>query len=88
VLRDVKAADGTPLVKGKTVTGFTNSEEAAVGLSDVVPFLVEDMLQQKGGTYSKTADWGVYVVEDGLLITGQNPASSAKAAQALLAKLA
>ena len=88
VLRDVKAADGTPLVKGKTVTGFTNSEEAAVGLSDVVPFLVEDMLQQKGGTYSKTADWGVYVVEDGLLITGQNPASSAKAAQALLATLA
>ncbi len=88
VLRDVKAADGAPLVKGKTVTGFTNSEEAAVGLSDVVPFLVEDMLQQKGGTYSKTDDWGVYVVEDGLLITGQNPASSAKAAQALLAKLA
>ena len=88
VLRDVKAIDGTPLVKGKTVTGFTNSEEAAVGLSDVVPFLVEDMLQQKGGNYSKTTDWGVYVVEDGLLITGQNPASSAKAAQALLAKLA
>lgn len=88
VLRDVKAADGAPMVKGKTVTGFTNSEEAAVGLSDVVPFLVEDMLQEKGGTYSKTADWGVYVVEDGLLITGQNPASSAKAARALLAKLA
>ncbi len=88
VLRDVKAADGAPLVKSKTVTGFTNSEEEAVGLSDVVPFLVEDMLQQKGGNYSKTADWGVYVVEDGLLITGQNPASSAKAAQALLAKLA
>lgn len=88
VLRDVKAADGTPLVKGKTVTGFTNSEEAAVGLSDIVPFLVEDMLTQQGGDYSKTADWGVHVVEDGLLITGQNPASSAKAAQALLAKLA
>jgi putative intracellular protease/amidase len=88
VLRDVKAADGASLVKGKSVTGFTNSEEAAVGLSDVVPFLVEDMLQQKGGTYSKTADWGVHVVEDGLLITGQNPASSAKAAEALLAKLA
>ena len=88
VLRDVKAADGSPLVKGKTVTGFTNSEEAAVGLSDIVPFLVEDMLAQQGGNYSKTADWGVHVVEDGLLITGQNPASSEKAAQALLAKLA
>ena len=88
VLRDVKAADGTPLVKGKTVTGFTNSEEAAVGLSDIVPFLVEDMLGQQGGNYSKTADWGVHVVEDGLLITGQNPASSEKAAQTLLAKLA
>ncbi len=87
VLRDVKAADGSPLVKGKTVTGFTNSEEAAVGLSDIVPFLVEDMLAQQGGKYSKTADWGVHVVEDGLLITGQNPASSEKAAQALLAKL-
>ena len=88
VLRDVKAADGTPLVKGKAVTGFTNTEEAAVGLSDIVPFLVEDMLGQQGGDYSKTSDWGVHVVEDGLLITGQNPASSAKAAQALLAKLA
>ena len=88
VLRNVQAADGAPLVKGKSVTGFTNSEEAAVGLSDIVPFLVEDMLSQQGGTYSKTADWGVHVVEDGLLITGQNPASSEKAAQALLAKLA
>jgi len=87
VLRDVKAADGTSLVRGKAVTGFTNTEEAAVGLSDVVPFLVEDMLGEQGGDYSKTADWGVHVVEDGLLITGQNPASSAKAAQALLAKL-
>ena len=88
VLRDVKAADGAPLVKGKAVTGFTNCEEAAVGLSDIVPFLVEDMLSQQGGDYSKTADWGVHVVEDGLLITGQNPASSEKAAQTLLAKLA
>jgi len=88
VLRDVKAADGTPLVKGKTVTGFTNTEEAAVGLSDIVPFLVEDMLTQQGGRYSKTADWGVHVVEDGLLITGQNPASSEDAAKMLLAKLA
>ena len=88
VLRDVKAADGSPLVKGKAVTGFTNGEEAAVGLSDIVPFLVEDMLSQQGGDYSKTADLGVHVVEDGLLITGQNPASSEKAAQTLLAKLA
>lgn len=88
VLRDVKAADGSPLVSGKAVTGFTNTEEAAVGLTDVVPFLVEDMLKAKGGKYSKTADWGVHVVEDGLLITGQNPASSAKAAEVLLQRLA
>ncbi|MFC3581689.1 type 1 glutamine amidotransferase domain-containing protein [Sphingomonas hylomeconis] len=87
VLRDVKAADGAPLVKGKSVTGFTNSEEAAVGLTDVVPFLVEDMLAERGGNYSKTADWGVHVVSDGLLITGQNPASSARAADTLLAAL-
>ena len=87
VLRDVKAADGTPLVKGKKVTGFTNSEEDAVGLTDVVPFLVEDMLKAKGGNYSLTADWGVHVVEDGLLITGQNPQSSEKAAEVLLEKL-
>ena len=87
VLRDVKAVDGAPLVKGKSVTGFTNTEEAAVGLTDVVPFLVEDMLAERGGDYSKTADWGVHVVQDGLLITGQNPASSAKAAETLLAAL-
>ena len=87
VLRDVKGADGMPLVNGKRVTGFTDGEEAAVGLTDVVPFLVEDMLKAKGGNYSKTADWGVHVVEDGLLITGQNPASSAKAAEMLLAKI-
>jgi putative intracellular protease/amidase len=87
VLRDVQAPDGTPVVKGKAVTGFTNTEEAAVGLTDVVPFLVEDMLAERGGIYSKTADWGVHVVSDGLLITGQNPASSAKAAETLLAAL-
>ncbi|OZC01187.1 type 1 glutamine amidotransferase domain-containing protein [Rubricoccus marinus] len=87
VLRHTKAADGSPLVKGKTVTGFTNSEEAAVGLTDVVPFLIEDMLQAKGGDYSKTSDWGVHVVQDGLLITGQNPASSGPAAEALLRAL-
>lgn len=84
VLRHVKAPDGTPLVKGKRVTGFTNTEEAAVGLTQVVPFLVEDMLKSAGGTYSKGADWQSHVVTDGLLITGQNPASSAAGAKALL----
>ncbi|SFM39870.1 type 1 glutamine amidotransferase domain-containing protein [Rugamonas rubra] len=84
VLRHAKAADGTPLVRGKRVTGFTNSEEDAVGLSAVVPFLVEDMLKEKGGVYSKAADWQSYVQTDGLLVTGQNPASSEAAAAALL----
>ncbi|PHV05629.1 type 1 glutamine amidotransferase domain-containing protein [Janthinobacterium sp. BJB412] len=84
VLRHAKAADGTPLVRGKRVTGFTNSEEEAVGLSAVVPFLVEDMLKQHGGVYSKAADWQSYVQTDGLLVTGQNPASSEAAAAALL----
>lgn len=84
VLRHVQAADGTPLVKGKRVTGFTNTEEAAVGLTKVVPFLVEDMLKANGGQYSKGADWQSYVVTDGLLVTGQNPASSAAGAKALL----
>ncbi len=88
VLRHVQAADGRPLVSGKKVTGFTNTEEAAVGLTDVVPFLVEDMLTQNGGIYSKTGDWGVHVVRDGLLITGQNPASSSAAATALVEALA
>jgi len=87
VFRHVKNADGSPLVAGKTVTGFTNTEEAAVGLTDVVPFLVEDMLKEQGGVYSKTADWGVHVLRDGLLITGQNPASSAAAAQELVKAL-
>ena len=84
VLRHVKAEDGKPLVDGKKVTGFTNSEEAAVGLTDIVPFLVEDELKAKGGLYSKGDDWAAYVVSDGLLITGQNPASSAPAAALLL----
>jgi putative intracellular protease/amidase len=84
VLRHVQAPDGTPLVKGKRVTGFTNSEEAAVGLTKVVPFLVEDMLKTNGGQYSKGADWQSHVVTDGLLVTGQNPASSADGAKALL----
>jgi putative intracellular protease/amidase len=87
VLRHVKSADGNALVQGKSVTGFTNTEEEAVGLTQVVPFLVEDMLKQNGGSYSKAGDWQPYVVTDGLLITGQNPASSAPAAQALLKML-
>ncbi|AUA93918.1 type 1 glutamine amidotransferase domain-containing protein [Pseudomonas aeruginosa] len=84
VLRHVKGSDGQPLVAGKAVTGFSNSEEEAVGLTQVVPFLVEDMLKAQGGHYSKTADWQVHVITDGLLITGQNPASSEATAHALL----
>ncbi len=87
VLRHAKAADGTALVKGRRVTGFTNTEEEAVQLTNVVPFLVEDMLREHGGQYSKGADWKPYVVTDGKLITGQNPASSAEAARAVLAQL-
>jgi putative intracellular protease/amidase len=87
VLRHPKTSDGAPVVQGKMVTGFTNSEEEAVGLTAVVPFLVEDMLKRNGGKYTKQADWQPNVVTDGLLITGQNPASSEPAAKALLAKL-
>jgi putative intracellular protease/amidase len=88
VLRHVKTPAGRPLVEGKKVTGFTNTEEEAVGLTNIVPFLVEDELKAKGGVYSKGEDWGSYVVSDGLLITGQNPASSAAAAALLLQRLA
>ena len=84
VLRHVKAADGTPLVRGKRVTGFSNSEEDAVALTDVVPFLVEDMLKDHGGVYGRAADWHSHVEVDGLLVTGQNPASSDASAEALL----
>ncbi len=84
IFRHAKNADGTSLVSGKKVTGFTNGEEEAVGLTEVVPFLVEDMLKQNGALFSKTDDWGVHVVRDGLLITGQNPASSGPAAEELL----
>ncbi len=87
VLRHTKAANGEPLVKGKSVAGFTNTEEEAVHLTNVVPFLVEDMLKENGGIYSKGADWHPYVVTAGNLITGQNPASSGKAAEELLAML-
>lgn len=75
---------GAPLVKGKRVTGFTNGEESAVQLTHVVPFLVEDELKRVGGRYEKAADWQSYVVVDGRILTGQNPASSTAAAQALL----
>lgn len=87
VLRHPKAPDGSPLVQNKSVTGFANSEEAGVGLTDIVPFLVEDVLKQNGGQYSKGDDWQSYVVCDRNLITGQNPASSEAAAQALLEQL-
>ena len=88
VLRHAKGADGAPLVRGRAVTGFSNTEEAAVQLTEVVPFLVEDELKGKGGDYAKGPDWAPFVRTDGLLVTGQNPASSAPAAQALLTLLA
>jgi putative intracellular protease/amidase len=84
VFKHPKGADGKPLVSGRTVTGFTNTEEEAAGLTDVVPFLVEDMLKAKGGVYEKGADWASFVVTDGKLVTGQNPASSEEAARKLL----
>jgi putative intracellular protease/amidase len=87
VLKDVKI-NGEYLVNGKNVTGFTNTEEEAVQLTNVVPFLVEDMLIKNGGHYSKIADWNPYALVDGLLITGQNPASSEKVAEELLKLLA
>jgi len=88
VFKHTKRADGQPLVQGRTVTGFSNSEEAAVQLTDIVPFLVEDMLQERGGQYSRGPDWAPHVVGDALLITGQNPASSEATAAALLKALA
>lgn len=87
VLKNVKGTDGKPLVNGKTVTGFSNSEEAAVQLTDIVPFLVEDMLQENGGQFSSGEDWVPHAVEDGRLLTGQNPASSEAVAKMLLAQL-
>lgn len=85
-LKNVKV-DGEYLVKDKKVTGFSNTEEATVGLTDVVPFLLENALQANGAHYQKGADWQSYVVEDGLLITGQNPASSEDAAKRLIQRL-
>ncbi|EAP84475.1 type 1 glutamine amidotransferase domain-containing protein [Sulfitobacter sp. EE-36] len=87
VFKHTKGTDDKPLVSGKTVTGFTNTEEEAVGLTDVVPFLIEDMLKTNGGTYKKGDDWASFVVTDGKLITGQNPASSEEAAHKLLSLL-
>lgn len=87
VFKHPKGADGQPLVSGKTVTGFTNTEEEGVGLTDIVPFLVEDMLKANGGKYEKGDDWASFVVTDGKLVTGQNPASSEEAARKLLALL-
>ncbi|MFD2741495.1 type 1 glutamine amidotransferase domain-containing protein [Sulfitobacter aestuarii] len=87
VFKHTKGPDGKPLVSGKTVTGFTNTEEEGVGLTDVVPFLVEDMLKTNGGDYRKGDDWASFVLTDGKLVTGQNPASSEEAARNLLALL-
>jgi putative intracellular protease/amidase len=87
VLKNIKNSNGEPLVKGKKVTGFTNQEEDAVQLTNVVPFLLEDMLIENGGEYSKIEDWQPYAVQDGLLITGQNPASSEKVADLLMKTL-
>jgi putative intracellular protease/amidase len=84
IFKHTKGADGMSLVSGRRVTGFTNTEEEAVGLTEIVPFLVQDMLEANGGLYEKGKDWGPYVVVDGTLITGQNPASSEAAAKALL----
>lgn len=87
VFRHAKAPDGSPLVQGKSVTGFANTEEAAVELTDIVPFLVEDELKKNGGKYSKATDWQSYTIHDGNLITGQNPASSEAGAKAVLQQL-
>ncbi|MBB4955151.1 putative intracellular protease/amidase [Agrobacterium vitis] len=87
VLKNVKAANGDPIVKGRTVAGFTNGEEAGVELTDVVPFLIEDTFIAQGADYRKGPDWAPFIVEDGKLVTGQNPASSEGVAKALLAQL-
>jgi putative intracellular protease/amidase len=84
IFKHTKGFNGNPSVSGRRVTGFTNTEEEGVGLTEVVPFLVEDMLKANGGLYEKGPDWGSYVVVDGKLITGQNPASSDAAAKELL----
>lgn len=87
ILHHVKTPDGKPLVEGRTVTGFTNGEEEEVGLTKVVPFLVEDELLRLGAVFSKVKSWGVHTVTDGLLITGQNPASSGPTAKLVVDRL-
>ena len=84
IFKHTKGPDDRSVISGRRVTGFTNTEEAAVGLTNVVPFLLEDMLNANGGRYEKGPDWGSYVVVDGNLVTGQNPASSEAAAKALI----
>jgi putative intracellular protease/amidase len=88
VLLNAKTPAGEFAIKGKAVTGFTNSEEAAVQLTEIVPFLVEDELIKRGGEYQKAEDWHAFAIQDGLIITGQNPASSVLAAEKLLEQLA
>lgn len=87
VFKNVKLNNGDPFVKGKNVTGFSNSEEDAVKLTEIVPFLVETELKKSGGNYTKTTDWGVHVVVDGQLVTGQNPASSENVAEKIITLL-
>jgi len=87
VLLNIKDANGEYAIKGKAVTGFTNNEEAAVQLTDIVPFLLEDELIKRGADFQKVADWNAFAVQDGLLISGQNPQSSELAAEKLLAAL-
>ena len=87
IFKHTKGTNGKPLVNEKKVTGFSNTEEEAVQLTEIVPFLVEDMLKANGAVYSKSTDWHPYVIEDGNLITGQNPASSELVAEKLLEQL-
>ncbi|MEM7551023.1 MAG: type 1 glutamine amidotransferase domain-containing protein [Bacteroidota bacterium] len=87
IFKNTKDSEGNSLIQGKKVTAYSNSEEEAVQFTDIVPFLVEDMLKEKGGIYSKGPDWGAYALEDGLLITGQNPASAELVADLLLKQL-
>ncbi|PSW04073.1 type 1 glutamine amidotransferase domain-containing protein [Photobacterium lipolyticum] len=88
VLLNAKTQDGEYIISGKAVTGFTNSEETAVGLAEVVPFLLEDELKARGGQFESAQDWNPLAIQDGMLITGQNPASSEAVAEALLSLLA
>jgi putative intracellular protease/amidase len=87
-LLNIKDVDGKSVIKGKAITGFTNSEEEAVQLTNVVPFLLEDEIVKRGGDFQKVADWNAFAIQDGLIISGQNPASSELAAKKLLAALA